>query len=69
MALEIKVSFIEIYDDSKLIISQLLLQYDVKYECEKQRLGVILLLCSNFFHIHPIIYEHQFRKGTFVDQS
>ncbi|TYK05004.1 uncharacterized protein E5676_scaffold143G002350 [Cucumis melo var. makuwa] len=32
MALEIGVSFIEIYGDSKLIINQLLLQYDVKHE-------------------------------------
>ncbi|KAA0049818.1 gypsy-like retrotransposase [Cucumis melo var. makuwa] len=32
MALEIGVSFIEIYDDLKLIINQLLLQYDVKHE-------------------------------------
>ncbi|KAA0062672.1 hypothetical protein E6C27_scaffold79G001920 [Cucumis melo var. makuwa] len=32
MALEIGVSLIEIYGDSKLIINQLLLQYDVKHE-------------------------------------
>ncbi|XP_050944019.1 uncharacterized protein LOC127150362 [Cucumis melo] len=32
MALEIGVSFIEIYGDSKLIINQLSLQYDVKHE-------------------------------------
>ncbi|KAA0056391.1 uncharacterized protein E5676_scaffold120G002690 [Cucumis melo var. makuwa] len=32
MALEIRVSFIEIYDDSKLIINQLSLKYDVKHE-------------------------------------
>ncbi|TYK01744.1 uncharacterized protein E5676_scaffold775G00730 [Cucumis melo var. makuwa] len=32
MALEIRVSFIEIYGDSKLIINQLSLQYDVKHE-------------------------------------
>ncbi|XP_050944011.1 uncharacterized protein LOC127150355 [Cucumis melo] len=32
MALEIRVSFIEIYGNSKLIINQLLLQYDVKHE-------------------------------------
>ncbi|KAA0035659.1 uncharacterized protein E5676_scaffold455G00880 [Cucumis melo var. makuwa] len=32
MALEIEVSFMEIYGDSKLIINQLSLQYDVKHE-------------------------------------
>ncbi|KAA0059905.1 uncharacterized protein E5676_scaffold184G001210 [Cucumis melo var. makuwa] len=32
MPLEIRVSFIEIYGDSKLIINQLSLQYDVKHE-------------------------------------
>ncbi|KAA0054702.1 uncharacterized protein E5676_scaffold104G00110 [Cucumis melo var. makuwa] len=32
MTLEIRVSFIEIYGDSKLIINQLSLQYDVKHE-------------------------------------
>ncbi|KAL0539418.1 hypothetical protein IC582_023630 [Cucumis melo] len=32
MTLEIEVSFIEIYGDSKLIINQLSLQYDVKHE-------------------------------------
>ncbi|KAA0041945.1 uncharacterized protein E5676_scaffold306G001560 [Cucumis melo var. makuwa] len=32
IALEIGVSFIEIYGDSKLIINQLSLQYDVKHE-------------------------------------
>ena len=32
MALEIGVSFIEIYVDSKLIINQLSLQYDVRHE-------------------------------------
>ncbi|KAA0058370.1 uncharacterized protein E5676_scaffold1359G00130 [Cucumis melo var. makuwa] len=32
MALEIRVSFIEIYCDSKLIINQISLQYDVKHE-------------------------------------
>ena len=32
MALEIRVSFLLVYGDSKLIINQLLLQYDVKHE-------------------------------------
>ena len=34
MTLEIGVSFIEIYVDSKLIINQLSLKYDVKHEVE-----------------------------------
>ncbi|KAA0040889.1 uncharacterized protein E5676_scaffold46G001430 [Cucumis melo var. makuwa] len=51
MALEITVSFIEIYGDSKLIINQLSLQYDVKHEALKSYFAYARLLMERFDNV------------------
>ncbi|KAA0065979.1 uncharacterized protein E6C27_scaffold62G00640 [Cucumis melo var. makuwa] len=55
MALEIGVSFIEIYGDSKLIINQLSLQYDVKHEDLKQYFTYARQLMERF---DSVMLEH-----------
>ncbi|KAA0057706.1 uncharacterized protein E5676_scaffold970G00470 [Cucumis melo var. makuwa] len=55
MALEIGVSFIEIYGDSKLIINQLLLQYDVKHEDLKPYFAYARQLMERF---DSVMLEH-----------
>ncbi|KAA0033770.1 uncharacterized protein E5676_scaffold1428G00880 [Cucumis melo var. makuwa] len=55
MALEIGVSLIEIYDDSKLIINQLSLQYDVKYEDLKPYFAYARKLMKRF---DSVMLEH-----------
>ena len=55
MALEIGVSFIEIYGDSKLIINQLSLQYDVKHEDLKPYFAYAKQLMERF---DSVVWEH-----------
>ncbi|KAA0032749.1 uncharacterized protein E6C27_scaffold853G00920 [Cucumis melo var. makuwa] len=55
MALEIGVSFIEIYGDSKLIINQLSLQYDVKHEDLKPYFAYARQLMERF---DSVMLEH-----------
>ena len=55
MALEIGVSFIEIYGDSKLIVNQLSLQYDMKYEDLKSYFTYARQLMKRF---DSVILEH-----------
>ena len=55
MALEIRVSFIEIYGDSKLIINQLSLQYDMKHEDLKSYFAYARQLMERF---NSVMLEH-----------
>ncbi|KAA0051451.1 uncharacterized protein E6C27_scaffold55G002090 [Cucumis melo var. makuwa] len=55
MTLEIEVSFIEIYGDSKLIINQLSLQYDVKHEDLKPYFAYARQLMERF---NSVMLEH-----------
>ncbi|KAA0056054.1 uncharacterized protein E5676_scaffold451G00690 [Cucumis melo var. makuwa] len=55
MTLEIGVSFIEIYGDSKLIINQLLLQYDMKHEDLKSYFAYARQLMEKF---NSVMLEH-----------
>ncbi|TYK24161.1 RNase H family protein [Cucumis melo var. makuwa] len=61
MALEIGVSFIEIYGDSKLIINQLSLQYDVKHEDLKPYFTYSRQLMERF---DSVMLEHVPRTGN-----
>ncbi|KAA0035686.1 uncharacterized protein E6C27_scaffold285G003870 [Cucumis melo var. makuwa] len=58
MALKIEVSFIEIYGDSKLIINQLSLQYDVKHEALKRYFTYARQLMERF---DSVMLKHVFR--------
>ncbi|KAA0032814.1 uncharacterized protein E5676_scaffold575G00390 [Cucumis melo var. makuwa] len=58
MVLEIGVSFIEIYSDSKLIINQLSLQYDVKHEDLKPYFTYARQLMERFGNV---MLEHVLR--------
>ncbi|KAA0058832.1 uncharacterized protein E6C27_scaffold803G00300 [Cucumis melo var. makuwa] len=55
MALEIEVSFIEIYGDSKLIINKLSLEYDVKHEDLKSYFAYARKLMERF---DSVMLEH-----------
>ncbi|KAA0048244.1 uncharacterized protein E5676_scaffold265G001570 [Cucumis melo var. makuwa] len=55
MALEIRVSFIKIYGDSKLIINQLSLKYDVKHEDLKPYFSYARQLMERF---DSVMLEH-----------
>ncbi|KAA0061112.1 uncharacterized protein E6C27_scaffold348G00260 [Cucumis melo var. makuwa] len=61
MALEIGVSFIEIYGDSKLIINQLSLQYDVKHEDLKPYFAYARQLMEMF---DSVMLEHEANVTT-----